>query len=532
MLRVVELFAGIGAQAAALDLIGAEWESVGIVEIDPYCVTAYNAIHGTDYKPSDITKVERLPECDLLTYSFPCTDISNAGKQKGFAEGSGTRSSLLWEVRRLLRAYTENGGGSPPKYLLMENVKALVQKKFKPHFNEWLKQLEELGYTTYWQVLNATGYGMPQNRERVIAVSILNDTEGFAFPKPIPLELKLKDLLEPVVDRKYYIKADAIQSRLESNFCHRNRSIIRGGGTICRTLTAREFKEPTCVALSVSEDAEAETKSTDGTSSCRRYPRMSEKELKPVGMLVGDKWDKMHDISRRVYDEDGVCPTIPTGAGGNTEVKILQRPRGKNDGGIRDGDVAPTVTANTFQENVFVVGALRGRNPENPSDRTAGAPTVQMLEIRADQCTNTITSVQKDNVVIEGADGLYTRVSKAFDRGPLQDKSRAIRAGIDDAGVLIKAAGLPEDFKDYIVIIDGKPCLVRKLTPKECWRLFGFTDEQFETAKKALEERHYKGRDKASSQLYKQAGNTIVIPMLAAVLQAIKGIKAKEVQNG
>lgn len=210
----------------------------------------------------------------------------------------------------------------------------------------------------------------------------------------------------------------------------------------------------------------------------------------------------------------------------------MQRPRGKNDGGIRDGDVAPTVTANTFQENVFVVGALRGRNPENPSDRTAGAPTVQMLEIRADQCTNTITSVQKDNVVIEGADGLYTRVSKAFDRGPLQDKSRAIRAGIDDAGVLIKATGLPEDFKDYIVIIDGKPCLVRKLTPKECWRLFGFTDEQFETAKKALEERHYKGRDKASSQLYKQAGNTIVIPMLAAVLQAIKGIKAKEVQNG
>ena len=259
---------------------------------------------------------------------------------------------------------------------------------------------------------------------------------------------------------------------------------------------------------------------------------MSEKELKPVGMLVGDKWDKMHDISRRVYDEDGVCPTIPTGAGGNTEVKIMQRPRGKNDGGIRDGDIAPTVTANTFQENVFVVGALRGRNPENPSDRTAGAPTVQMLEIRADQCTNTITSVQKDNVVIEGADGLYTRVSKAFDRGPLQDKSRAIRAGIDDAGVLIKAAGLPEDFKDYIVIIDGKPCLVRKLTPKECWRLFGFTDEQFEMAKKALEERHYKGRDKASSQLYKQAGNTIVIPMLAAVLQAIKGIKAKEVQNG
>lgn len=222
---------------------------------------------------------------------------------------------------------------------------------------------------------------------------------------------------------------------------------------------------------------------------------MSEKELKPVGMLTGGKWEKMHDISRRVYDEDGVCPTIPTGAGGNTEVKILQRPRGKNDGGIRDGNVAPTVTANAFQENVLVVGALRGRNPDNPSDRTVGVPTAQRLELRKDGCTNTITTVQKDNVVVESA-GIYTRASEAFQRGPLLDKSRSIRAGCNDAGV---------------VIINGKRCLVRKLTPKECWRLFGFTDAQFETAKKALEEKYYKGRDKASSQLYKQAGNTIVI---------------------
>lgn len=248
-LRVIELFAGIGAQAAALNLIGAEWESVGIVEVDPYCVTSYNAIHGTNYKPSDITKVERLPECDLLTYSFPCTDISNAGKQKGFAEGSGTRSSLLWEVRRLLKAYS-NGGGSPPKYLLMENVKALVQKKFKPCFEEWIRQLSEMGYTTYWKVLNATEYGMPQNRERVIAVSILNDSEGFEFPKPIPLELKLKDLLEPQVDRKYYIKADAIRSRLESNFCHRNHSIM-GGGDLPNLNSERIQRADVCRAIRV-----------------------------------------------------------------------------------------------------------------------------------------------------------------------------------------------------------------------------------------------------------------------------------------
>ncbi len=146
-----------------------------------------------------------------------------------------------------------------------------------------------------------------------------------------------------------------------------------------------------------------------------------------------------------------------------------------------------------MSEKDLLVGAIRGRNPDNPSDRTAGAPTVQMLEIRDGEYTNTITTVQKDNVVIEPT-----------------------------------AETFPES---YTVIIDGKPCLVRKLTPKECWRLFGFTDNQFEAAKKALEEKHYNGRNKASSQLYKQAGNTIVIPVLAAVLQSIKGIKNKEI-NG
>lgn len=286
---------------------------------------------------------------------------------------------------------------------------------------------------------------------------------------------------------------------------------------------------------------------------------MSEKELKPVGLLVGNKWDKMHDISRRVYDEDGVCPTIPTGAGGNTEVKIMQvidgkmtvkeatkkgytvaeegdsidvsYPNSKTRRGRVGKGVAHTLTAEP-PEQVVVVGALRGRNPDNPSDRTAGAPTVQRLEIREDGNTNAITSVQKDNVVIEKADGIYVRVSKAFDRGTLPEKSRAVRSGIDDAGALIKLSDCPEDLKDYVVIIDGKPCLVRKLIPKECWRLFGFTDKQFETAKKALEVKHYKGWDKASSQLYKQAGNTIAIPMLAAVMRSIKGIKIKEVQHG
>lgn len=255
-----------------------------------------------------------------------------------------------------------------------------------------------------------------------------------------------------------------------------------------------------------------------------------EKQLKPVGMLTGDKWDKMHDISRRVYDEEGVCPTIPTTGGGNHEVKVVVReatkkgyaeayegdsidisyPASKTRRGRVGKGVAHTILAQG-EGQVVVVGALRGRNPENPSDRTAGAPTEQRLELRKDECTNTITTVQKDNVVIETA-GIYTRASSAFQRGPLPDKSRSIRAGCDDAGV---------------IVLNGKRCVVRKLTPKECWRLFGFTDEQYEAAKTALERVHYGGKSKASSQLYKQAGNTIVIPMLEAVLSKVKGIAVR-----
>ncbi len=233
-LRVIELFAGIGAQAAALDRIGADWESVDVVEIDPYCITSYNAIHGTNYKPKDITEVQSLAPCDMLTYSFPCTDISTAGKQLGLSKGSGTRSSLLHEVARLLDDYETRG--ELPKYLIMENVKNLVGKKFKGDFDNWLAYLEGKGYRTYWKVLNACDYGVPQHRERVIAVSILSNNggggqdEGYEFPTPIPLKKRLKDVLEENVDEKYYITNAAVLSKLNSHYECRKNSILQGGG--------------------------------------------------------------------------------------------------------------------------------------------------------------------------------------------------------------------------------------------------------------------------------------------------------------
>ena len=198
MLRVLEAFSGYGSQSIALRNLGIEYEVVAISEIDKYAIKAYEAIHGPANNLGDICKIDPrdIPDHDLFTYSFPCQDLSVAGKQAGL--GKGTRSGLLYECEKIIEHCR-------PKYLLLENVKNLVGKKFKPQFDEWLSYLEELGYTSYWQVLNAKDYGAPQNRERVFVISVLGEHKPYEFPKPILLERCIKDILEDEVDEKYYI---------------------------------------------------------------------------------------------------------------------------------------------------------------------------------------------------------------------------------------------------------------------------------------------------------------------------------------
>lgn len=150
---------------------------------------------------------------NLFTYSFPCTDISNAGLQKGLSEGSGTRSGLLWECRKAIEA-------KMPKYLMMENVKALLSEKFKPEFYKWRDYLTSLGYENYTKIINATECGIPQNRERVFMVSILGNHKPFHFPEPFALEKRLKDVLEDDVDRKYFLSDKAIVGFLNHNKNH------------------------------------------------------------------------------------------------------------------------------------------------------------------------------------------------------------------------------------------------------------------------------------------------------------------------
>ena len=199
-IKVIELFAGVGSQAMALRNIGVDYEVIGISEIDKFAIKSYEAIHGEVHNFGDISKIEKLPYCDLLTYSFPCQDLSIAGHQKGI--NKDTRSGLLLEVERLLLKAKENR--TLPKYLLLENVKNLVGKKFIKDFEHWLSFLNSLGYYSNWEVLNAKDYGIPQNRERVFVVSSLENMH-YKFPKPVELKSKMKDLLEEKVDGKYYL---------------------------------------------------------------------------------------------------------------------------------------------------------------------------------------------------------------------------------------------------------------------------------------------------------------------------------------
>lgn len=473
-LTVNELFSGIGSQRKALERLGIEHEVVGIAEIDKYAIQSYEAIFGATHNYGDISKVERLNYADLWTYSFPCQDISVAGNQKGISEN--TRSGLLYQVQRLLEVAKEEG--TLPKYLLLENVKNLVGKKFKSQFDNWLFYLQELGYDNYWQVLNAKNYGIPQNRERVFAISIRKDlNETFEFPKAEELIKRLADVLEAEVDEKYYLSEKCIQGFLKHNENHE----AKGTGFLWQP------------------------RDLNGNASC----------LRTNGAL---------------------CPTDNT---------IIER----------------------------VIGASRGRNPENPSDRTVGAPTQQRLEINTQGTSNTITTVQKDNYVVEAkiqqiegnlypnsgnpqAGRVYktegispaldtcqggNRMPKIIEAGyypyPNSDKKHQSNTVYSREGLCPTLDTMQGGNRQPKIIIDDTqgfdgvctyedyaPTLranrtglkttegirIRKLTPLECWRLMGFDDEDFKKAEQS---------GVSNTQLYKQAGNSIVVNVLEKIFK-------------
>ena len=411
-IKVITLFTGIGAQEAALKRLEIDYEVVGISKIDKYAIQSYEAINGSTYNYGDITKIPMLDYADLWTYSSPCQDFSTAGKQQGIrnSDGSLTRSGLLLHVERLLVDSVIRGDN--PKYLLMENVKGLVNKKFKPDFDRWLERLEQLGYNNYWQVLNAKDYGVPQNRERVFVVSIRKDvdTKGYKFPEKIPLVKRLKDVLESVVDEKYYLSD----------------KIIKGF-----------------------------------------FKKIERNKNKPNGFNRSINVSNVNNVSSTITARYWKC-------------------------GITDPYIP-------------VICASRGRNPDNPSDRTTGAPTEQRLEINQTGCTNTITTVQKDNYVIEPRIIQVGNIVQTDSFGGNPQRGHVYSAeGCSPALNTMQGGGLEPKITENLRI--------RKLIPRECWRLMGFTDVEFDCAQMS---------GISNTQLYKQAGNSIVVDVLVGIFKEL-----------
>lgn len=407
-LRVFEAFSGYGSQSIALRNLGIPHKVVAISEIDKYAIKAYEAIHGPTLNLGDISKikVEDIPKHDLFTYSFPCQSLSVAGKQEGMIKGK-TRSGLLYECEKIIEHCR-------PKYLLLENVKNLVGKKFKPQFDEWLDYLESLGYTSYWKVLNAKDYGVPQNRERVFVISILGDHESYKFPDKIPLDKCIADILEDEVDEKYYINKPFHLV----NKGHQAELDIKGQDCIKRAYSA----DKTAPTLTTMQDGMREPKVLILQATKKGYIEM---------------------------DLPGVCdlsyPNSKTRRG-----RVQER-----------GKVSPTLTAasqNICYIDLPCICASRGRNPENPSDRTPGAPTEQRLEFNTKGTSNTITTVQKDNYVVEAT---YR---------------------------------------------------IRKLTPREYFRLMGMKDDDIDKIQDA---------GISNTQQYKMAGNSIVVDVLEAIFKEL-----------
>lgn len=301
-IRVIELFAGIGAQASALERLGIPHERIGVAEFEPHAYAAYCAIHGDTPNFGDITKIEHLPPCDLLTYSPPCQDISIAGNKKGLKEGSGTRSSLFWEVLRLLRDMKARN--CLPAVLQMENVDAIINKQNRPHLERFIIALNELGYDSSWQILNAKDFGVPQNRNRFYMISTL-DKGLFQFPVGFPLEKRLKDVLEENVDESYFLKPEQIASYQ----AHKERQRVKGNGFGVDPIDVERER------VQFDSDEPDEIRGESGYSPSQGQGGTGLIIAGELGCTNFDQWN-------RVYDPNGISPNLTIMDGGGRMPKI------------------------------------------------------------------------------------------------------------------------------------------------------------------------------------------------------------------
>ena len=421
MIKLLSLFSGIGAFECALRRGGHEFQTINYCEIDKYASAAYSMIHNVDESLNlhDVRKVSTLlfPDVDLVTYGFPCQDISIAGWQKGFEDGAGnrTRSGLFFEALRIIQDLQ-------PKWAICENVKALTMKKFRNEFKTVLDSLERAGYRNCYQVLNAKDFGIPQNRERVFIVSIRKDIEQeFIFPETQVLKLRVRDLLEKDVPEKFFIKtpnAIALARKIAEEIELNHPAVLRS----VRTDYGKEIR-------TAYEQGEIHEKRAN----------MREFECRP-----DDLCNTLTTVLKDNYIAEPVMRTVcDLGVGGQ---------RGR-----------------VFSTN-GIVGCLSATDYKDPP---------KILQVG-----NIVKTGQFDNP----------------QRGRIYDPD-----GLAPTLNTVSGGGLEPK------IFETKPYVrIRKLTPKECFRLMGFADDDFDKIKGI-----------SNSQLYKMAGNSIVVNVLTEIFKEL-----------
>lgn len=465
-IRLIELFAGIGSQAKALKNLNVDFEHHFACEIEPQVVKTYNVIHGTNFEPTDITKISandlNITNTDLytyiLTYSFPCQDLSLAGKGKGMEKGTGTRSSLLWEVERLLKECNEL-----PQILLMENVPMVHSSENIKDFEKWLLFLESLGYKNYWKDLNAKNYGIPQNRDRCYMISLLNSNCDYTFPQPIKLKLRLKDMLEEKVDEKYFLSDKMIK--------YLTNPLAMNGGR--KKVFMRNF------------DTNKEIASTITCAAGNRPP---------------DNYILVKEATQKGYVEAYEGDEI-----------YIDRPHQKR--GVVQKDMIQTIKCNCNDVGVVVLGnySPSEHNAARIVDNSGIAPTVM-------ENHGTVTATVDKNLWSQSQMKMITNdgnVKRYINSDIVDEFKEGQAADISFPNGYNKAKRVHNECpaingttteSSFIVKNDLR---IRKLTPKECWRLMGFSDDDFDKAEKI----------NSNTQLYKQAGNSIVVNVLMAIFK-------------
>lgn len=422
MIKLLSLFSGIGAFECALRRGGHEFQTINYCEIDKYASAAYSMIHNVDESLNlrDVRKVSTLlfPDVDLITYGFPCQDISIAGRQKGFEDGAGnrTRSGLFFEALRIIQDLR-------PKWAICENVKALTMKQFRNEFKTVLESLERAGYRNYYQVLNSKDFGIPQNRERVFIVSIRKDIEQeFTFPETQVLKLRVRDLLEKDVPEKFFINtpnAIALARKIAEEIELNHPAVLRS----VRTEYGKEIR-------TAYEQGEIHEKRAN----------MREFECRP----------------------DDLCNTLTTVLKDNYIAEPVMRTVGDLGVGGQRGRV--------FSIN-GIVGCLSATDYKDPP---------KILQVG-----NIVKTGQFDNP----------------QRGRIYDPD-----GLAPTLNTCSGGGLEPKFIDRSCV----DVRIRKLTPRECFRLMGFTDDDFDKIKGI-----------SNSQLYKMAGNSIVVNVLTEIFKEL-----------